>query len=299
MIPAVMAVASVALQVGAGMAGKKAAKNQAAWNSYYSRENAAAARETGKWNADSVKKTAEFNNAAAMAAVGMEVDTTLAIAKYNAALRVSLADYNAEVLENEAKYVAESAELDTDLLDLATKQYIGSARNSYAGAGVRLDEGTTKDMIVDARTQQELQAFIIRHNADVEMTRLVNAASMGRWQGEVEAATILFDAKLTGQTALTRTKLGVLGSTMQAETDSAMIAVNTANQVQKIITTGQWDSMQLNASGSQAMLQGIVNGGSSLASAYQKGSFDNLFKSSPAPSGPSHIGEGGTTAFGM
>ena len=291
--PVVLAIASMAMQVGAGVAGKKAAKNQAAWNDYYARENAAAARETGKWNADVVKQTAEFNNALAMSVTGMEVESTLAIAKYNAALRVSLADYNAEVLENEAKYVAESADLDVDLLNLATKQYIGSARNSYAGAGIRLDEGTTKDMIVDARTQQELQTFIIRHNADVEMTRLVNASSMGRWQGEMEAATILFDAKMTGQTALAKTQLGVLSSTMQAETDSAMIAVNTANQVQKIITTGQWDSMQLNASGNQAMLQGLVNGGSSLTTAYQKGTFDNLFKSSPAQSSvPAEAGSG-------
>lgn len=271
--------------------------------------NAAANKAVSDYNADVYMATGEANAHNIMAVAGANASVTRQFADFSADLDEAVAirnaeiiglvtEYNATLNENEARYVLEEAEIQVDQTDKQVRQLIGKNRAYYAGAGVQLESGSPRDAEIDVRTQGDIDIAIIRRGAQIEAAKFQDAAAMGRWEGNLQQATTLWEGFAGG--TLTRYQ-GEL-SAWQTETQGALNATtilteatNRSNlaryqgEVNSMMTTynGNVQADLFESSAQTSLFNGIVTGGTTAAMGY------NWMQSSKAPSAASSV-TGGT-----
>lgn len=264
-IPVVMAGLSM-VQGWAGNAQQRSnAKAAEAWGVY----NASIAKKFAEFNADSIERLAAVNSAFVFESAETNASVVEAIAQYNATLRVQTAEYNAQLLEKEAALVWDAQELDQEIFWRSAEQLQKETRATFASSGVEINTGSPVDYVVDQRTQAKLESFVIRHNAEIQMEKLLDAAALGRWQGEAEAAAMIYEGNME---ALTIRSQGALDSSqinVQGAYDALMTRFSGEVRAEQIISESKWQASQYTASGVQSLLTGLFQGASWGSKAYQ------------------------------
>lgn len=239
-VGAAMLAVTVASAIYQGMSSASAAKAQARQAADWAAYNAAMARSVGERNAKASIAFATFNAGLQRMGATAEAAALQARAKYNAGIRLQIAEYNAKQIEQEVPLIWDQAELDTFNLGQQIDAISGANRAAYGASGVALDIGTPVDVETDIRTQEALEAFVVRHNAQIATARIVDAAAKSRWEGQVEAATILHEGTVQGSLAMVRGNLGAMGTLMQGYYDASVGRYNTAAKASGIEFQGSY-----------------------------------------------------------
>lgn len=253
---------------------------QSIWGSSTQSANAEVAAEWARYNAAQAQKNAEFNASAmeSLAAVNASLiyssaeNTALiteSLARYNAAIRVQVSEYNAQLLEKEAALVWEAQELDQILYAREAERTIKEMRAEFASRGIEINDGSPLDYIVDQATQAKLEAFIIRHNADIQMTKLLDAAALSRWEGQMEAATIIMEGQMSALGTRTQGQLDATAVEIQGAYDAAMTRFTGETQSYQILAEGLWDASQYSQAATQSLISGLFQGTAYAIKAYE------------------------------
>lgn len=194
-IPAVISAISSISQASSANAQNQ---NQAAWNRYnaqmgYNTEMASIAMQValGLANAKMAAKEGEFR--AAM---------ILADSAFNQTIRRATTEYNDLLIEDEIRQTWDAAELDVNLLRMARAQERGEIEAQQSASGTVMGEGSNAEVLINQKTQEQLEAFIIMHQADRVVTDLQNTRAQNLWQGEVDLRKIIWEGKLNAMSAL-------------------------------------------------------------------------------------------------
>jgi len=119
--------------------------------------NAAMQMEAGKFNAQLEVMGADFNS-----------EVIQRMTQYNASLIRATTDYNTSLLEDELEMMWEAADLDLALLDNQRSVERGAIEATQAASGTVMGVGSNAEVLIDQKTQADLDAFVVRHNANRE-----------------------------------------------------------------------------------------------------------------------------------
>jgi hypothetical protein len=263
-IPFILGGLSVASGLLDAATGKANAVASEAWGRY----NASLALQFAEFNANSIEQLGAINAEFIFQSAESQAKITEALAQYNAALRVQTAEYNAQLLEKEAALVWEAQELDQVLFAREAETRLKEMRATFGSSGVDVNTGTPVDYLVDQSTQAHLEAFIIRHNADIQMGKLLDAAALGRWEGEAEAAAMIFQGQMEAASLRLEGQMQSTMTEIQAGYDAVMARFEGEIRASQIISESLWQSSQYNQSAIQSIFSGLFQGASWAARGY-------------------------------
>lgn len=210
-------------------------KNQAAWNRYNAESqygidtlNNSTALALGQMNAALAMKAGDVN--AALALHSGKIDSLVAqrTADYNAAMLTATAQYNDSLLESELSSMWETAELDLMLLDNQRQVERGQIVAEQAASGTVIGEGSNADVLIDQRTQAELDAFVVRHNADVQAASISNARAQGMWEAQVGVQHTIWQGQMESYYAVANSEIRAQGIKANAALDSAAMGASSS-----------------------------------------------------------------------
>jgi len=177
------------------------------WNRY----NADMQRQVDLGNIESQLALADINWGIAQTNAGMafaaadvtqkmgdiRADMATNYALYNASVLYHVANYNDSLLAQEASRVSEDLNLDLGMIQMYRARERGEIRAEQGASGVVMDQDSAADVIIDARTQEALDAFIVRHQADRRAADISNARARGQWEAAMEAQKVMYEGQLS------------------------------------------------------------------------------------------------------
>jgi hypothetical protein len=279
--------AAVALPALQGIMGSRSSSKNAKAAMAAAQQNAAMASMVGEWNAKSIMDLAEFNIKLGNLASDIEKKQIRAVADRNMELRLITAEYNAGLLEKEAGYLYQALDLDLEMLSHEVDKIVGGNQAQFAANGLVVGEGITVDAEIDVRTQEALQKFIMRTNADNNATRILNEAALTRWNGQVEAQTIGWEAELNTFNVTANRLMTNMGTYSQASYDATMAVRNSYLQAQGIMSQGAATSSAWKADASSKLWSGLMNAGGTALKAW--GASSPTTTKLPSTSGNSNL----------
>jgi len=234
----------------------------------YAQYNADMVLQAGQANAAMIAGLAGANAALTMAAAKFNIGISSQVDQYNAKLRSFLGDFNASLLENEAQLVWEAAELDVMQMENQFARDLGTMRANYGKSGVLMDQDSTLEAQIDAQTQHELDVMIVRHGADLQAKKLQDAAARSRWEGNVEAQSIMYEGFMNNVMQFGQAALTAAGQVVQGNANAAMMMYNSQIQANQILVGGQQDYASYQSADRQAMMSGLFSAAGGLYANY-------------------------------
>jgi len=224
----------------------------------------------------------EFN--ALMAAQTGKLNASLIASdtQYNIDLLGATTEYNNNLLEEELQLVWESADLDIKLLGMQRAIERGQIESFQSASGVQMGVGSLADTIVDQKTQEELDKFIIRHNADIKANQIENAIAQNTWKGTMAMIQTSFEGKKAIASTLFNSKLqaqSIMASGMMDYMAGSQSANNQFNSSMIGLDNSQYAYSQQNTAN---MMNGLFSAASKYASSYGGNSTDSYVPESTA-----------------
>lgn len=219
-IPAAISAISSLSQHAQGQAG---IESQQAWRAY----NANMQLRTTFNNVLARNQLAQMNANAALAVGQAQAQATLGAAAYNADLIRATSQYNDLLYEEQLTNLWEQEGLDLKLLEMQRAQERGAVIAGQAASGTVIGEGSNEDVLVYQKTQEALDAFVVRHNADKQADSIMNARARNLWEGESQANKVRYEGQLSATVAMANagiqalTGLGTAQISGQADITSA------------------------------------------------------------------------------
>jgi len=118
-------------------------------------------------------------------------------ALFNANMIKATTAYNDELLDYEEELLWEQADLDLDLLARRRAVERGTIKAQQSASGTVMGEGSNAEVIIDQKTQEALDAFVVRRSADTAARKIQNQRAQNVWQGEMAIQKTLYQGKLS------------------------------------------------------------------------------------------------------
>jgi len=157
----------------------------------------------------------QYNAKMALAAGDLKASAIMASADYNVSLLRATTEYNDSLLEEEVSLLWESVDLDLELLEQQRARERGTILANQAASGTVMGEGSNLDVIISQKTQEALDAFIIRHGADIKAKQIQNARAQNLFSGEMQARKIAWEGELGA--AVSKSMASIQASSMLME----------------------------------------------------------------------------------
>jgi hypothetical protein len=237
----------------------------------YSEYNAKMTRAAGKANAAAIAGMAQANSDITMQLAGMNLNARNTIDSYNAHLKSFLGDYNASLLEAEAQNVWDKANLDITQMNNVFARQMGQIKTGYGASGVMMNQDTPLQAQIDAGTQHAMDVMIVQHGADIQSKKILDSAARSRWEGNMAAATIMYEGQINGTMSYANSVMSAAGTAVQGDINSRMTLYNSEVDAEKITKKGENDYKSWQSKDNQSLFSGILKG----ATTYLAGEYGN------------------------
>jgi hypothetical protein len=218
----------------------------------------------GLINSAATLQAAKVSNAVNTMAATFGAEQTWDVAQYNADLKFLIGDYNADLLDSEAVSILEGAKIDIKNMEDAAARSKGAILASYGASGAQINEtDSVAEAIIDSETQFEINKFIIRHGADIQVTKIRNEAARSRWDGYVAAQQVLYEGGQKSKEILFQGAINNMGGMAQSGIDASAIMANARIGAANITNAGGVDAQKFRIAGNQAMNDGLFKAGAS------------------------------------
>lgn len=197
-------------------------------------------------------KIAEFNTKLATQATEFNNELIRRSTVYNSVMTVETIRYNNSLLDEEQADIWEAADLDIALLENQRARERGEIVAIQAASGTVIGEGSNADIVIDSRTQEALDAFVVRHGADQQAAQIEREKAKNVWQGQVSLQNMLWEGKLQIAKNTYETTLGNM-STM------ANAMIGTVNQMSQ--AAASYGSAALGAAAQRSSAQSAYQAG--------------------------------------
>jgi hypothetical protein len=198
----------------------------------------------------------------------LEASRQLSTAYYNAEVIQQTTEYNNNLLDNELAILWDKVDLDINLLGQQRAVERGEIRAAQSASGVVMDYGSYADVMIDSKTQQALDEFIVRHNADVTASKIENTKAQNEWKGAMEAMRVAWEGEKAAMISMTNSQLQaqsiMIGATMNYMSGSQS-AMNKWNSGMIGIDNSSIAYSQQNTA---SMMNGLFSAASRYASSY-------------------------------
>ncbi len=262
-----MAAVSAVGSIASANSARSQNKNQKLWSKY----NAQMGYNVTMSNLDSQAMLGAFNARMAAQAGAIQAGILKTTAAYNATQITHTVEYNNALLEEEERLMWEAQDLDQVNLARQRERERGGMRATQAASGTTIDVGSNKDVIADQLAQQNQDAFVLRHNADIGAAKIANAQAQNSWQGAMQVQKTIWEGQMGAYGAEANAQMQA--ASIQAET--LMSAHAGAQSARYALDSGMAGANmqygQNNMKISQSLTQGLFSAGSKAVGAYYGG----------------------------
>lgn len=237
-------------------------KTQQAWNNY----NAQMSYNNSVRNIRAQNTIAGMNAMLAMKSGQINAQMATDTAQLNASIIADTTAYNNELLAEDLALMWEAAELDIRNLEVQRAKERGGIRATHAASGTVMDEGSNAEIIADQMTQEAMDAFIIRHGADIQASKITNAMAQNRWQGEMQIKKTIWEGQMGAYSSLTNAGLSAMGGLMTAAISSQAGMQTASSGLTAGLAGAQMQYSQNQQSINAGLVQGLFSAGSQYVS---------------------------------
>ncbi len=195
-----------------GGANDAAMANQMAWAQY----NASMKYGVDMQNINNRLGLSMFNAMMSMAAAKAQSQAQLNVAAYNARMIAATTQYNIALLDNELSLMWEAEDLDQLQLHMYRERERGSIVGAQAASGTVIGEGSNAVVIQDQMTQEALDSFVIRHNADIQASKIHNQMAQSAWEGRVAIQKTMWEGQVGAAVTMSNAKMQAMGTLVGA-----------------------------------------------------------------------------------
>jgi len=260
MIIAAQAISSI---ISANSASKQN-ESQLAWNRY----NAEANYNTALTNIAARSAISQANAAMAMATGRLQANASLATAETNANIIWATTVYNDRLLAEELDQMWNAEELDQGLLAKQRAVERGGIEAQQAASGTVMGQDSNADVIIDQKTAEALDSFVIRHNADIKAAEISNARAKGLWEGNMAVKKTLWEGNLAANMSLANSKLQAAGMITESIISNAADRASAISARDAGMAGADTNYNQNNTQIGSSLLSGLFNTGAQAASDY-------------------------------
>lgn len=221
-------------------------KSQAAWNSY----NANMQYGTDMTNVMSQLALAKVNASIAMQQSVVQQKAIKGTTELNSKIIYETTLYNDALYEEELSMLWDSVGLDLKQLENQRAVERGGLVAQQGASGTVIGEGSNEDVVVHQKTQEAMDAFIVRHNADAKAASISNARAQSMWQGDMQIKKTLYEGAVN---------MTVASANGQAQAQGAMISAQIGATAGAYSAGQRWQAGSQGASMTQSMNQQQIN----------------------------------------
>ena len=283
-----------ALMAGASLISANSQYQQNAMQKAYNTYNARMGYNVGMANAHAAAAAASVNAEAIAAAGRVNADLTRIISSFNAELTWRVTKYNDMLYDNELSLLWDEVGLDVHNVEKARQQEHSAMRAGYAASGVVIDEGSPHDVLAAQRAQEEMDKFVIRHQGDIQASRILNAQAQSLWEGLMESQKILFEGEMSAIATEGNAAIQASAAAAEGSIAAAAQAWSARQQLQSDLYGSQIQyAQQQNQIGANFM-SGLFQAGGMAAGAY----FATRRPTVTTPTVKQNISSSGTSLIG-
>jgi len=211
----------------------------------------------------------------------MNIQSNLAISRLNASLisgeakvrnyvtavttnaNVSLLDvtrlYNDSLLEAEELNLWNSVNLDLHILAKQRAAERGNIIATQAASGTVIGEGTNQDIVEAQMTQEALDAFVIRHGANIQAGKISDARARGSWETDVQIEKVKWEGKLSQWATNANAAMNVQASLAGAGITAIAGMQSASNQLMSGMAGISQGAAAYDTSNSQQLTRGLFS----------------------------------------
>ena len=246
------------------MSQKAAGENAAAWQQY----NAEMEYHNAQVNIKNQTAITEANATALAMQTGMDNSSLLADMDMNSQLIEATTMYNDSLFEQDLVNNWEAAGLDLKLLQQQRMRERGSMEAQQAASGTIMASGSNAQVIVDQKTQEALDAFVINKNADLRANEILNARAKNLYEGEMALRKLEYEGKQVVNRNTTNAKMQL--AHMETSQNLANISAETNARMGKSSANSNAEITRgnANAQATNTLAQGLFQGAASGVNSY-------------------------------
>jgi len=239
-------------------------ETQSEWNTY----NAQMGYNTAISNIQSQRALGLFNAQLQLQAAEYNSEAILDMAEYNSEQIQVTMDYNNLLLEEEEVLLWESMGLDLQLLEAQRLQERGEIVATQGSSGTTIGVGSNKEVVIAQKAEEAMDAFVIRHNADIGAADIQNAMAQNIWEGKAQIQKTMYEGQVNAATTMNNARLSAVGTMVETEI-SASAAKKTAEYELSAGLSGASQTYSANeATNSNNLTNGLFSAAGSAVSSY-------------------------------
>ena len=260
-IPAVISLVSSFSQSSQQAAAGEQAASWARYNANMGYQvasgNIAARTQLAMLNAQAAQTTAQVQAGAIMGSAG-----------FNAAMVQATTRYNDLLMKEEEDLLWEQMGLDLKLLGQQRAQERGEIIANQAASGTVIGEGSNADVVISQKTQEALDAFVVRHNADVQANKIMNARAQNMWQGEAQVRKITYEGQLGASVALANANTAAMTGLASARIQGAADRQSNWYRLMAGLQASNYTQSNAYQQSSNTLTHGLFSAAGQFASSY-------------------------------
>ena len=186
--------------------------SSASWANY----NAQMQQNIDRSNANNQLMLTGMNAILAKNQASDQAELALDTAAYNISMIKATTDYNDDLMEQELSLMWESADLDLTLMENQRAVERGGIVANQSVSGTTIGLGSNADVVVSQKTQEALDATVVRHGADIQAAKISDARAQSVWQGEVAMREAAWQGEMGAWSAQTNANTQAISSLASA-----------------------------------------------------------------------------------
>lgn len=249
------------------------ANSTRAWTEYNLKVN----KLNADWQAEELRRAGAYERYMAVSMANMNAQNIYEDAKLNASYAQKVGFYNSQLLRDEAEAVYEQLELDEQQLEKRLDIMSGNMRVAYAASGVMLDQDSPLQAEVSHRAEGALETDVMRYNANLKASKLLDAAALGQWETDRAVEQIMYEGKMKYLGATYGAAIQIGQQAMSLANQANVLQYNAVSQGAKISMTGVFQEAQYAQAATNALISGLFNTSSAVHQQYAATKIKNTY----------------------
>ena len=263
--------AAAALTAASAIVGHNSAKKQNEAQAAANTWNASMGYSTALGNIQASNMIGRFNAQAAVQAGRISAQAYMMGAEMNADIIRATAQYNDSLLATEEEQLWDALELDVDLMRNERLRERGTMLAIQSVSGTVMGTGSNADAVTDQMTQEALDLFVMRHNADIGAADLLNARAQGLWEADMQAKKVMWEGQLAAITTQANANMGAASQLATTAISGAANLISATNARDSQMASGSLQYAQNNMQAQSNLVTGLFGAAQQGVAAFYAG----------------------------
>ena len=259
------------LQAVSSIVGYNSTKKQNEAQSAVNTWNAHMGYDTALSNTQAANMIGRFNAMAATQAGRISAQAYMAGAEMNAEIIRATAAYNDSLLATEEEQLWDALELDVELMRNERLRERGTMLAIQSVSGTVMGTGSNADAVTDQMTQEALDLFVMRHNADIGAADILNARAQGLWEADMQAKKVMWEGQLAAITTQANANMGAASQLATTAISGAANLISAGNARDSQLASGSIQFAQNNMAAQSNLVTGLFGAAQTGVAAYYAG----------------------------